>query len=265
MICQMKVKMMKKIDFTPIEGDANLRELIERRLTLDDKKATLYKDISELERQFTILNNKLTNIEKELKRTEGDLRDFQREKLQKVNKLFVSHFIKLSQIQNLVKTKTINGTEQFFMPEDLTTSILFTDSELERLGKRIGELEDEKRKVNRQHDGLKREKNKLSKEIEKLSKDKAEKNKAYEEKHMLKFGDVIDLSILDALVPTKQVLELRESHKKEEKECEAIIDAAKSRYLHAKKKLLDEKKENTKILNKITALGQTQMKLSKKS
>jgi len=232
-------------------------------LTLDDKKATLYKDISELERQFNLLNNKLANIEKELKKTEGDLRDFQREKLQKVNKLFVSHFIKLSQIQNLVRTKAVNGTEHFFMPEELNTSILFTDSELERLGRRIGELEEEKKKVNKQHEGLKREKNKLTKEIDKLNKDKTEKNKAYEEKHMLKFGDVIDLSILDALVPTKQVLELRDTHKKEEKECEDVIDSAKQRYLNAKKRLLEEKKENTKILNKITALGQTQMKLSK--
>jgi len=43
---------------------------------------------------------------------------------------------------------------------------------------------------------------------------KTEKDKAYEEKHMLKFGDVIDLSILDQLVPTKAVLELRDDYKK---------------------------------------------------
>ncbi len=30
-----------------------------------------------------------------------------------------------------------------------------------------------------------------------------ELNKKYEEKHMLKFGDIIDLKILDALEPTK--------------------------------------------------------------
>ena len=140
---------------------------------------------------------------------------------------------------------------------------LFTDNELERLGQRIGELDEEKKKVNRQHEMLKREKNKLAKETEKLNRDKTEKDKAYEEKHMLKFGDVIDLSILDSLVPTKQVLELREAFKKEEKETEKTIEEAKNKYLNYKKRLLEEKKENTKILNKITALGQTQMKLNK--
>jgi len=34
-------------------------------------------------------------------------------------------------------------------------------------------------------------------------------NKKYEEKHMLKFGDIIDLKILDALEPTKDVLSMR--------------------------------------------------------
>jgi len=152
------------------------------------------------------------------------------------------------------------------MPEELTNEILFTDSELERLGKRIGELEDEKRTVNRQHDMLKKEKNRLSKklkEIDKLNKDKTEKDKAYEEKHMLKFGDVIDLSILDSLVPTKQVLELREKFKQQEKEAERVIEEAKQRYLASKKRLLEERKANTKYLNQITALGQTQMKLNK--
>ena len=35
---------------------------------------------------------------------------------------------------------------------------------------------------------------------------------------MLKFGDIIDLKILDALEPTKPVLEMRDAFKHEEKE-----------------------------------------------
>ena len=35
---------------------------------------------------------------------------------------------------------------------------------------------------------------------------------------MLKFGDLIDLKILDALEPTKQVLEMRQKFKHEERE-----------------------------------------------
>lgn len=43
-------------------------------------------------------------------------------------------------------------------------------------------------------------------------------HKKYEEKHMLKFGDIIDLKILDALEPTKQVIDMRDVFKSEEKE-----------------------------------------------
>lgn len=35
---------------------------------------------------------------------------------------------------------------------------------------------------------------------------------------MLKFGDIIDLKILDALEPTKQVIDMRDVFKHEEKE-----------------------------------------------
>lgn len=43
-------------------------------------------------------------------------------------------------------------------------------------------------------------------------------NAKHNEKHLLKFGEVIDLKQIDALEPTKQVLEMREKFKLEEKE-----------------------------------------------
>ena len=43
-------------------------------------------------------------------------------------------------------------------------------------------------------------------------------NAKHNEKHLLKFGEVIDLKQIDALEPTKQVLEMRDKFKGEEKE-----------------------------------------------
>lgn len=54
-----------------------------------------------------------------------------------------------------------------------------------------------------------------------------ELNKKYQEKHVLKFGDVIDLKVLDALQPTKQVLEMREKFKQEEREAIKRVEQAK--------------------------------------
>lgn len=44
---------------------------------------------------------------------------------------------------------------------------------------------------------------------------------------MLKFGDVIDLKILDALEPTKAVLDQREKFKEEEKASILRVEKAK--------------------------------------
>lgn len=52
-------------------------------------------------------------------------------------------------------------------------------------------------------------------------------NKKYEEKHMLKFGDIIDLKILDALEPTKAVLDMRAQFNMEEKEAQRKVARAK--------------------------------------
>jgi len=72
---------------------------------------------------------------------------------------------------------------------------------------------------------------------------------------MLKFGDIIDLKILDALEPTKQVIDMRDAFKQEEKEAVKKIEAAKRNLQVQKNHLLETKKDNTKIINNITKLG----------
>lgn len=81
---------------------------------------------------------------------------------------------------------------------------------------------------------------------------------------MLKFGDVIDLKILDALEPTKAVLDQREKFKEEEKASILRVEKAKQQLQERKNVLLQAKKENTSIISSITKLGSDLMKLSKK-
>jgi predicted RNA-binding protein with RPS1 domain len=68
---------------------------------------------------------------------------------------------------------------------------------------------------------------------------------------MLKFGDIIDLKILDALEPTKQVLEMRQKFKHEERESIKKVENSMQSLMMTKKRLLEAKRENTKIINKI--------------
>jgi hypothetical protein len=80
---------------------------------------------------------------------------------------------------------------------------------------------------------------------------------------MLKFGDLIDLKILDALEPTKQVLEMRQKFKHEERESIKKVENSMNSLMGTKKRLLEAKRENTKIINKIQQLGKQQMDLNK--
>jgi len=253
----------EKVDVSPVMNDPNLRKLVDTRNELLDEKSQLEEDMNKLQNERRIIDNRLGQIDELIKNTEADLRDYQRQKLQRVNKLIVAHFLKLSQIQNLIKYTNQNGEECYQMPQQLTDGILFTEKALNRLHNRISELDIEKQEVFRQNEKLSKEKKKLDREIKEKNKDCDEARKRYQEEHMLKFGDVIDFSVLDSLVPTKEVLQKREDFKKEEREAEKRVEEAQHKYLLAKKRLFEEKKENTRILNKITALGQKKMDLDK--
>jgi predicted nuclease with TOPRIM domain len=81
----------------------------------------------------------------------------------------------------------------FQLPENLEKSVLFTQTEFNRLCKRIKELEQEQKKILKDKGKLRYQ------EIGEQNAIFEELNKKYEEKHILKFGDLIDLKVLDAL------------------------------------------------------------------
>lgn len=144
-----------------------------------------------------------------LESTENEIKDYQRVKLQKLNKIDVSVVLGIHQIQNL---SLIKG--QWMCPDDLNGSILFTQKEMDRLGTRILELEQERKKTQANRDHLKKKKLLLDKELKQINNEYIKHEKDYEEKHMLKFGyimdkDNLDLKFLEAFEPTKQVLEMR--------------------------------------------------------
>lgn len=97
----------------------------------------------------------------------------------------------------------------------------------------------------------------------KASLDIEAKKKDYEEKQLLKFGDIIDLKILDALEPTRQVLDMRDRYKLEEKEATKRVEAMRHQLQLKKKEMLAKKRENTRIITEITELGEKHMELDK--
>ena len=73
----------------------------------------------------------------------------------------------------------------------------------------------------------------------------------------LKFGEVIDLKILDSLKQTKKLKELKQQLKDKEISSTKKIEEANNCLQNTKKELYQLKKKNTEIIKRITVLGQT--------
>lgn len=96
----------------------------------------------------------------------------------------------------------------FLLPQNLDTSILFTRTQLLQLIDRKREIEEEIAEKKRELDQDKATMARKDKEIKVNDKIKAEKKRAYDEKRMLRFGNVIELEALEVGGPSAVVLEL---------------------------------------------------------
>lgn len=95
---------------------------------------------------------------------EKELKIYQKKKLLKINQVYVSLPISLSQIEYNAK---INGRPR--LQEDFSNAILFTKSNFNRLGERITELERETVDICKKETNLKKKLTKLIEQVEKAS------------------------------------------------------------------------------------------------
>merc|ERR1711976_104375 len=110
---------------------------------------------------------------------------------------------------------------------------------------------------------LTRQRDELNQELNMLKDALKDATEELKENYQLKFGEEINLEILDGLEPTHKLKELKKEFAKEEKESIRKIEEAKKQMNSTKQKLLELKRENTNIINKITGLGNQQMSLNK--
>ena len=102
------------------------------------------------------------------------------------------------------------------------------------------------------------------KEIKINEKIKADKKRDYDEKLMLRFGNIIELEALEVGGPSAVVLELQNKFAKTEKECLANIEEAESKLAETQRELTDQMKRNTGLLDLIRNLGERELQLDHK-
>ena len=247
------------LDVAPENLDLNLfesvQQLREERLDLTDQVMIKSKEIDKLRRDADERKRKENELQKEITRTDAEIQEFQRLKMQKLNELEVAIVLALDQFLNL---------DEDSLPLDVVDSVLFTNEALKRLRSRIIELGDELRKAETRWFQLRKDKSETKKETKAQQREKEKALKEYESIMALKFGRRINLDLLSHAEPTAQVEELKEKFVKTEKKSQKRIEEAKAE-LYATQQFLNQVMEkNTKLIERRTELFDEIVKSNKK-
>ncbi|KAL0027158.1 hypothetical protein WJX79_011044 [Trebouxia sp. C0005] len=182
-------------------------ELREARLDEEDAAMEVGRAMDALKKDRESLAKKERLMEQSLKAVNDEALAFQREKQVRLNQVEVVLLLRLHQIEYLQEGQ---------LPSDLSGALLFSNTELDKLKHRVRELAEERA-------GLKAAQRQLQHEHVQLLKNKAatqDKLAELQQKavdvQMLKFGQIIDLDLLDKVGSAKGVEELRVQLKQQE-------------------------------------------------
>merc|ERR1712048_1267581 len=230
-------------------------QLREKKLDLEEAIVEEKKVHDVLKKELDALTKKVKIIDNGLKSAKSDLEAFQREKQQKLNELDVVVTLKLDQIQYVV-----NST----IPQDVSQTLVFEKTALERQQQRIKELEKEKgeqkklfRERRQQHVQLHRDKKTMAAKIKELA-DKVEQIQ------LLKFGRLVDLEKLETVLVNRAAEELKEKLRLQEKESAKEISEWDKKIDALQSKLTGLIRENTRRMDTYTTLLQERKHLEQK-
>jgi len=147
------------------------------------------------------------------------------------------------------------------LPASLDNQVVFTNTGLSRLMSRITELHQEKALVHQNYRKLKRDfvvRNKDKKQAEKKIEDLQRK---FDDIQLLKFGQVIDLDLLERSSGNKYVQELTQKVEEVEKDCRTQLASLTKKIESSKGSLQAATKENTSLMEQITQMGYSQLAL----
>lgn len=152
----------------------------------------------------------------------------------------------------------------YYLSKNLNDSTLFSRDILLNLINRKRELDQQIEQNNITIKQQKEEEKAINKEIKQNQAMKKQKEEEYNEKQMLRFGDIVDLDSLEVSGPSQAVLDLRNQQLKVEKMCMRRREEAESELEQTQRELTKAVKENTGLLELIIALGKEQIDCNEK-
>jgi hypothetical protein len=125
----------------------------------------------------------------------------------------------------------------YFMPKTLRKSIMFTRTQLLQLINRKRELDEEYESLQAAYDTYNIDKKTKVKEIKENQKIREIREREYNERQMLRFGNLVDLDNLEISGPSAQVMELQNKFLKTEKKCIKMIEDAEADFDNTQREL----------------------------
>eukprot|EP00672_Neobodo_designis_P015654 CAMPEP_0174829322 /NCGR_PEP_ID=MMETSP1114-20130205/1869_1 /TAXON_ID=312471 /ORGANISM="Neobodo designis, Strain CCAP 1951/1" /LENGTH=1723 /DNA_ID=CAMNT_0016063065 /DNA_START=117 /DNA_END=5288 /DNA_ORIENTATION=+ len=200
-------------DTCPTGVDEELFEAVlavrEKRLDQVDRRNDLTKAMEQLRKDSDNLRHRLEDAKKHLAKVEKEEDAFQREKQERLNQLETMVVLKLSQMRCL--------SEQRKMPRELTDEyVVFTQGGLQQLQDRIVGLGVEREELEAAARQLDQEMSKLSRKRAKRFAEYQEWDAKVYEVQLLKFGQRVNLEMLENVAVDRETEELKAQLKAEE-------------------------------------------------
>ena len=231
-------------------------DLRDKRLEMEDALQEIQRAVEGLKQTHKKLLDDERRIDKEQKMTDTEIQQFQTDKQRKLNQVPIVFALRLSQVQCLASEDSMER-----MPPELAEQVIFTNEGLKRLMSRITELHQEIKEVKARHKQLqrdfrvrKKDKNVALQHIEDL-------HGKFQDIQMLKFGQIVDLDLIERSAPNKYVQELQEKVLQAEAEHRRRIADWQKRMEKQKKELLKITCDNTSLMEQIVSMGYSQMQL----
>ncbi|EEY67814.1 uncharacterized protein PITG_18202 [Phytophthora infestans T30-4] len=250
-------------DTCPSGCDLTLYEKVlalrEKRVDVDDAMGELNKAIEELRKAGERQTAKQRAIDKELAATEQDTQQFQSEKQSRFNQLDV--VVPLSTRQLCCLEAPSPTRHNWTLPAQAADCLVFTTRAFSALSERIESLQAENKKLRQQFRDLHKQQNVLAKEKRQQQEAIARAQDRSEQLMRLKFGQLVDLEVLDRACDASSVDELQTRVKLREVEGERALRRAKQTHPQLQHAILQATEQNTALLAQIAALTERQAEL----
>ncbi|GLE00532.1 hypothetical protein PINS_up009289 [Pythium insidiosum] len=255
-------------DVCPAGCDLQLYEKVlalrEKRADVDDAMSDLNKSLEELRKNNDRQVAKQRQIDKELQATEQDIQLFQSEKQMRFNQLDVVVSLSKHQLRCLVTpTDGTPSSSSWQLPEQASNCLVFGLSTFEALTERIDSLQRENRSLRQQFRDLHKQQNVLAREKNLQQQRISQIQHKCEQLQLLKFGQLVDIELLDKACDTTRVAERQAKVRARELDAERELVRVRQQHQQLQRQILEATEQNTALLGQLAALSERQLALER--